>query len=133
MVFVFISSSNHTPIKYRCLFKISNRIIPAYPTNRYELEPFFKAGVNRVYVHLDNEPMPTGQRVIGTKLLSPCENRHSSDYLVIHIMHALEGNPSSRFKPLIVPLRQCLVRRSQKKKKTPALKYQMFLTIIYHI
>ena len=81
MVFVFISSSNHTPIKYRCLFKISNRIIPAYPTNRYELEPFFKAGVNRVYVHLDNEPMPTGQRVIGARLLSLFRNRHFNNHV----------------------------------------------------
>ena len=38
---------------------------------RYERLPFSGAGVNRVSVRLDNEPVPTGQRVISSRLLSP--------------------------------------------------------------
>jgi hypothetical protein len=34
--------------------------------------------VNRVFVRLGNEPVPTGQRGVGAKLLS-FENRHFSD------------------------------------------------------
>jgi hypothetical protein len=36
--------------------------------------------VNRVFVRLGNEPVPTGQRDIGTRLLSPFENRQFSDH-----------------------------------------------------
>jgi hypothetical protein len=35
--------------------------------------------VNRVYVRLVNGPVPTGQRDIGTRLLSSFENRHFSN------------------------------------------------------
>jgi hypothetical protein len=31
--------------------------------------------MDKVFVHLDNEPMPTGQRDIGTRLLSPFKDR----------------------------------------------------------
>ena len=33
-------------------------------------------GVNKVYVRLDNEPVPTRQRAIGARLLSYFENKH---------------------------------------------------------
>ena len=38
------------------------------------------AGVNRVFVRLDNEPEPTGQRAIVSRLLSPFGNRHFSNW-----------------------------------------------------
>jgi hypothetical protein len=44
--------------------------------DRYEHLPLKGASVNRVFVHLDNEPEPTGQRAIVSRLLSPFENRH---------------------------------------------------------
>ena len=58
-----------------------NWTIGRFQTYRYEHLPFFKrAGVNRVYVRLNNEPEPTRQRAIGSRLLSPFGNRHFSNY-----------------------------------------------------
>jgi len=47
--------------------------------DRYELRSLYKAGMNKVSVHLNNEPVSTGQRAIGARLLSPFENRHYCD------------------------------------------------------
>ena len=41
----------------------------------------------RVYVRLDNEPVPTGQRDIGTRLLSSYENRHFSNQKLVKVAH----------------------------------------------
>jgi len=51
---------------------------PTYNTpDRYELRSSLEGGVNKVSVRLDNEPVPTGQRAIGARLvLSPLGNRH---------------------------------------------------------
>jgi hypothetical protein len=43
--------------------------------------------VNIVSVRLDNEPMPTGQRNIGTRLLSPSGNRHFSNQKLVKVTH----------------------------------------------
>jgi hypothetical protein len=37
-----------------------------------------EADLNIVFVRLDNEPVSTGQREIGARLLSPFGNRHFS-------------------------------------------------------
>ena len=37
--------------------------------------------MNRVSVRLDNEPEPTWQRAISSRLLSPFGNRHFSNYV----------------------------------------------------
>ena len=44
--------------------------------------------MNRVYVRLGNEPMPARQRSIGTRLLSPFENRHFTDQKLIIVAHS---------------------------------------------
>ena len=46
--------------------------------------PFSGAGVNRVFVRLEKEPEPTGQRAIVARLLSPFEDRHSLG-LIFHV------------------------------------------------
>jgi len=43
--------------------------------DRYELRSSLEAIVNKVSIRLDNEPVPTGQRAIGARLLSPLGNR----------------------------------------------------------
>ena len=48
----------------------------------------FEAGVNRVYVRLGNEPMPTMQRSVGTRLLSPFENRHFNNLKHVAVTHS---------------------------------------------
>ena len=43
--------------------------------------------MNIVYVRLVNEPVPTGQRVIGTGLLSPSEDRHFRNRALVRVAH----------------------------------------------
>ena len=45
--------------------------------------------MNRVYVRLDNEPMPVEQRDVGTRLLFPYENRHFGKHELIAVAHIL--------------------------------------------
>jgi len=42
--------------------------------DRYKLRSSFEAGVNKVSVHLDNEPVPTRQRAIGAYLSCTYKN-----------------------------------------------------------
>ena len=44
--------------------------------------------MNRVYVRLGNEPMPTMQRSVGTRLLSPFENRHFNNLKHVAVTHS---------------------------------------------
>jgi hypothetical protein len=41
--------------------------------------------VNKVFVRLGNEPMPTTQRDIDTRLLPPSENRHFSNQKLVEV------------------------------------------------
>ena len=43
--------------------------------------------MNIVFVRLDNEPVPTGQRDIGTRLLSPSKDRHFSNHALVRVPH----------------------------------------------
>ena len=44
--------------------------------------------MNKVSVRLDNEPVSTGQRAIGARILSPFENRHFTDHKLIIVAHS---------------------------------------------
>ena len=73
-------------LKRECYFKYKtvntghSRVKVLADRYRYEHLPFFqRAGVNRVSIPLDNEPKPTGQRAIVSRLLSPFGNRHFSN------------------------------------------------------
>ena len=55
--------------------------------DRQKLRSSFEAGVNRLSLRLGNEPVPTGQRCVGTRLLSPFKNRHSSNQKLVTTTH----------------------------------------------
>ena len=53
------------------------------PTREIERNssPHLEAGVNKVYVRLDSELVPTGQRATNARLLAPFENIHYIVYM----------------------------------------------------
>jgi len=75
-IFYFLTNTTLDPVHIGLTDEMLLSSVPSW--DRYELRSSFEAGVNKVSVRLDNELVPTGQRAIGARLLSPFGNRHYS-------------------------------------------------------